>query len=483
MHWPNILIKPEPIAGIELSDAALRFALLKQGKKNSVLLEQALLEPLAPGDLVGNRVNNPEGLAKSLANLAAKTRKLTQLAVLTLPADYLYLKIVEFPADLEEYKIEESIELMAHFQLPLPADELYFDWQVLPKQPDSTKRRVLIVATNKNKIDELVSLFTLAGIELVAIEFHQLSAGRLLEGQADPSYILAIINQHGFTVSLTDQAIPVVAHPLPEAEKNKTGIESAIKHLADYAQTERHDIKHLILLGDSPDVYKTGLKSVVPALAPIAGTEKLLPAADWVIALGAARRGLLPRQNDKQISLMPLGTEEIYEHQKAISFVAFITRLTATLSIFFVAVFFGSWVLMNRLQTITGQQIATYSGQAGQGSVFEMQNRAQQLNQVLSQTNLLLQEQTAYSRLVNDIEKIIPENIIITSLAAATTNQPISLVGTAKTRADLNSFIKVLNGSGMFAPTPLPLDNLDKRIDIPFSFSLSLAAPALYATK
>lgn len=483
MHWPNILIKPEPIAGIELSDTGLRFVLLKNGKKDAIVLKQAVLEPLAPGDFLGNAVQNPDGLAKSLANLAVKTRKLTQLAILTLPADFLYMKIVDFPITLEEYKIEESIELMANFQLPLPPDKSYYDWQLLPAQPDASKRQTLVVATDKAKIDEIVSLFTQAGIELVAIEFHQLSASRTLAGQTDASYAMAIVNQHGLALSLTDRDIPIAIRPFPESKRNKAAIEAEIKHLIDYAQTEGHEIKQLALLGAAAETYKTGLRTINCSAGTIAGTEQLLPLTEWLTAVGAARRGLLPRQDDKQISLMPLGTEEIYEHQKAISFVSFLTKLTAALSLFFVAVFFGSWMLMNRLQTITGQQIETYSGQAGQGSVFEMQNRAQQLNQILGQTNALLQEQVNYSRLITDIETIIPGNITITSLAAATASQPLSLIGTAKTRSDLNAFIKTLNESGMFAPTPLPLSNLDKRTDIPFSFALNLINPALYATR
>ncbi len=483
MHWPNILIKPEPIAGIELSDAALRFVLLKQGKKSSVALNRALLEPLAQGDLAGSKINNPDGLAQSIANLAAKTRKLTQLAILTLPSDFLYYKIIEFPADLEEYKIEESIDLMAHFQLPLPPEQSYYDWQPLPKQDGSAKRRVLVVATAKDKIDNIIALFARAGIELVAVEFHQLSASRFLSGQVDQAYILADIGQHGFTVSLVDNGTPVTSYSEPEASRNKAGIESAIKHFADYARTERYDVKQLAVIGDAAESYKTGLQNTAITLSSIIGAEQLTAAPEWAAAIGAAQRGLVPRENDKQVSLMALGTEDIYEHQKAISFISFLTKLTAALSVFFIAVFFGAWMLMNRLQAITGQQVETYAGQAGRDSVFEMQNRARELNQALTQTDAMIQEQTDYSRLVSDIEKIIPQGITISSLAIATTNQPIGLIGTAKTRGDLNAFIRTLNESGMFAPTPLPLDNLAKRTDIPFNFPLTLTDPTPYAKR
>lgn len=69
--------------------------------------------------------------------------------------------------------------------LPIPADNVYFDYQVLVSHPDQALDDILVVATPKNLVDDYVEMANLAGFELTALETKPIAVGRAIIGSKD----------------------------------------------------------------------------------------------------------------------------------------------------------------------------------------------------------------------------------------------------------------------------------------------------------
>lgn len=94
----------------------------------------------------------------------------------------------------------------------------------------------------------------------------------------------------------------------------------------------------------------------------------------------------------------------------------------------------------------------------------------------------LLMEQTAelpMTELIALIEALAGEQVAITELrflhAADGSIEPVTVVGKAATRADLAAYRNALEANNVFDAVNLPISNLAKDIDIPFSMTVTIA--------
>jgi Tfp pilus assembly protein PilN len=206
--------------------------------------------------------------------------------------------------------------------------------------------------------------------------------------------------------------------------------------------------------------------------------------SEWLISFGAAARGLLPRSQDVFISLMPIGTEEAYEHQKAKSFAEFIANLTIGLSIFFVLVFVSSWLLMNYLQQKSLSPILNNAESAtATGDISALETRTKNLNALISTGSQIIKKTPLWSLVLEELKAKTSSDIYITSLSLPSPQSTFTISGIAKDRTKLNLFKKSLETSLLFANVVLPLNNLDMASNIPFSITLTLRDPSSIYTK
>ena len=85
-------------------------------------------------------------------------------------------------------------------------------------------------------------------------------------------------------------------------------------------------------------------------------------------------------------------------------------------------------------------------------------------------------KEVLFSTIISEIEKITTDGITINSYALSRKGDElntIAVTGIAKTRANLSNFQSAIENNVLFKSASLPLSNLTKDKDIPFSITIT----------
>lgn len=464
MQLFHLLTHDEPIGGLGVSDTCLRFALLKLAKngKDGIKTEIKFLleQPLEQGVVDNGIIKKEPEFIKSLALLFKKSKTRVRYVIVSIPADNVYCKTFSFPETVRGPKLEETMKLIVDFQLPIKKDEVYLDWE---KTSNTSQSETFLAAIAKPIIDAYTKALEVAGLKPVVIEFHQMSFSRIMDETEKNTAIFTLSGKTSSAISVVkDKTLyfnRVINHSflpqkLLQEEVGKVGafFESETG-LAVGAFIDSKNLKISPLLSDQiakKDAYK------------------------WAISLGAAWRGLIPRSEDTLVSLMPIGTEEAYEQQKAMTFSGFLSGVIISLCLFFMLAFGGVWFLMVTLQQNTLSKVDTLSTLPVQNDLAEMESQAKELNNLVSATSSILKAIPQWSHLLEELRQKVVEGIYMTELLVPSTDGIISIKGVAQNRRQLNLFKKSLDESSFLTEVKMPLTNLEQKENIPFSINFKV---------
>jgi type IV pilus assembly protein PilM len=164
--------------GLDISDRSIKLVQLKKSGRH--LKIQALGKARLPKEILENgEIKNRELLIKALRRLISHPglgKVTTNEASVCLPEGKTFLKILEIEKETENLK--EAIEKELQKHIPLPPEEIYYDWQEIG---ESGKARLILVgAAPKNIVEEQLSVLKEAGLLTVAVEAEPLSICRAL---------------------------------------------------------------------------------------------------------------------------------------------------------------------------------------------------------------------------------------------------------------------------------------------------------------
>ena len=143
MDLLRFFTREENIGGIEAHDAHIRVALLSLDKKTTTVSITALVEePLPAGAIENGVVVKSELLVSALTRVLKKMPSKLRFAIVTIPAESVFHKIVSFPKTVRNEKLEEAMKLTVGFQLPRPIEEVYLDWE----KSDTRKTNEVLLA-------------------------------------------------------------------------------------------------------------------------------------------------------------------------------------------------------------------------------------------------------------------------------------------------------------------------------------------------
>lgn len=157
----------------------------------------------------------------------------THVAI-SVPTSRTYSRTVQLPLDAEA-NLDEALQLEAEQYIPIPATELYFDYQIIERTKDTLS--VLFSAVPKRIVDSILGACQSAGLEAVLVEPGISAASRLIRNTEDGHLPTVIIDVGAATsdIALFDQVVrvtgsaPVGGHTFTYkiAEKLKVSFEEA----------------------------------------------------------------------------------------------------------------------------------------------------------------------------------------------------------------------------------------------------------------
>jgi len=456
--FSRLLGRAEPIVGLEIADDFLRLAYLDFDKKKSIEEVRFLSEEQLPDNTTRNGIIiNEDVLLQSLKKLLEKTPLGENYVILSLPIDKTYTKLFSFPPDTPQEKLDASMKLITEYQMPFEIKTVYMDWERC-----ETKEKIEFVFASipKSIVDQYLNILSKAGLKTVAVEIHPLSFLRTIELPENIPILIVSKTQNASYVYIVKDKILQYSRVLPFSVFSQDEVKKEIKRIADFYEAKNEPVGKII---DFSTIK----------------IAKEYKDNKWLISIGAAKRGLLPRAQDRLISLMPIGTEKAYEYQRANAFSRFLSLLTIWLSIFFCLAYIGTWFLMFSIHQRTVKQIELLTAQPLPSESAVLEIKAQRLNNLTLTAKEISRTIPNWSILVKELQSRVVDGITINNLQIGGLETSITLTGVARKRPDLSLFKKSLEESEFLKEVVMPLTSLEQKEDIPFSVSFKIKDPQL----
>ncbi len=518
----KLFTREEPIAGLEISDSFLRIALLdletrKLSKKNTdpegssqgtygagetqkeekIITVKAFREkPLKEGIIVNGEIKDMNGLVAALKELLKEIKPRINYAIVSILADNIYSRFYSFPKTLSGEKLEETMNLTIGFQLPVDPGKVYLDWEKLESKE---KNEIFLAAIPKVIVDVYMEAFVAAGLRTVAVEFYPISVSRVINVPENGNVLTIIFSKDKADISIIVGKTVRFNRLVPLSRfSDAVSFSDEIRKIADFYESEssegsrqggtygasKNSISKIALIGGNRiDISGLSLPvSQAEIISPFSEHSEIKKdSSRWLISVGAALRGILPRHEDTLVSLMPIGTEQAYENQKAVAFAGFISSITVGLSIFFSVAFIGVWILMISVQQGFRSRLESLNSLPLPVDAAELENRAKNFNGLIADTGGILRNLPKWSGVLEELKARVIPGVIITNFSMPSSQDAINMTGVAQNRSQLNMFKKILEESPMFTAINMPLTNIELRENVPFSLSFKLKNPgALY---
>lgn len=461
----DFLIRRSPIAGLEISESAVRIALLemKTGKDAGVIIKALAEEELPAGAVTDGRVTDGKALSQAIARLVAASGVNTKYVIASIPTSAAYARVFSFPENVGGEKLEQTMNLTIGFHLPVKPEEAYLDWEKIESEDGETKE-IFLAAARKEVVGGFLEAVKNAGLKVVALELHPASFARVANLGLE-TQIIRQTDSANTAFYVVKNGAPRFVRVVPTAA-GKTFLKGEAERVKNFYEFENGRVSNILNYDDL-----TGTRTIVP--------EGLENEARWLVALGAAARGLLPRSEDTLVSVMPLGTELAYEYQKLATFSELLSNITVGVAIFFAAAYLGVWIMMLSLQMSVTSGLQNASTIRVAPELAGMEDRARAFNERVASLAGLVVTIPRWSLAVDVISRHIGDGIVVSALSMPAPSAVFSMTGVAATRDSLNAFKKSMEDETAFADVAMPLVGVGMRKNIPFSVSFRLKDPQI----
>lgn len=187
--------KKKEVIGIDVGSSSVKLVQLKEIKGSYQLINVGLM-PLHTEAIVDNTIMDGSYISGVIKNLVGSLGiKVKDVACSISGNSVIIRKIVLQTMPSEE--LEEQISWEAEQYIPFDIKDVNLDFQILsPDVADPTKMNVLLVASKKDIINDYMSLFNEAGLQLSVVDVDSFAVQNAFENNHDsgPDDILALIN-------------------------------------------------------------------------------------------------------------------------------------------------------------------------------------------------------------------------------------------------------------------------------------------------
>lgn len=326
------LLKPVPfIAGLSVTDSSLRYFEFKGGKERSVSLR------LPPGIIEGGKIKDRENLIAALKTVHKEASKGSHdplKLVLSLQGNTVFAQTFTVPS-ISEYNLDEAAMLNLQMISPVDIKQSYYSWQRIGRSSrDASQIELLGAFIPKDTVDQYVSALTEANYQVVAVEFSSLSIVRSINSTGifakDVPYVICEVGSEGLEFLIVRNGSLYFDYFFPWSFLQGEGQTITVSQLEDAiaAQIKKlinfyvghwgGKIENVVLVASS---MQEKLYHMIKGKFPELELEVVVP-KQVSAAHGAALRGLVPRSQDVDISLMSVSAQQVFERDQVVSFIA-----------------------------------------------------------------------------------------------------------------------------------------------------------------
>lgn len=274
------------VFGLDLSDLSVKVVKIGNSGANE-FIESFACVSIPNGCISDGQIKQKDQVSlaiKKAIAIAGPKKIRTRKVICSLPETKAFLRIIAIP-QMNDDEIGEAVKWEMEANIPLPLDQVYYDWQIitdaLPLEKD--KINLLVVAIAKDAVDQTIAILEESGLDPVGLEIESIAQARsLLESKNEKETVLVVdIGDRRTSFSITKSGVPCFTSSIPlcgqsitdviskslgvqfdEAEKMKIsyGIGNDFKNDALFKATQPVLENFLQEIERSIDFYLTGLK-------------------------------------------------------------------------------------------------------------------------------------------------------------------------------------------------------------------------------
>ncbi|EKD58249.1 MAG: Type IV pilus assembly protein PilM [uncultured bacterium] len=274
------------VFGLDLSDLSIKVVQIENNGSTDNISSYASVS--LPSSCINDgeiqKKDQVVAAIKKAVEAASPNKIKSKRVICSLPETKAFLRIISVPK-MDESEIKEAVKWEMEANIPLPLEQVYYDWQLIPENlfPEKNKISLLVVAISKNVVDQAMETLEMAGLSPVGFEIESIAQARSLLSEKDDEQTVLIVDigdrRTSFSVnkggvpcftssiplcgqSLTDAISKGIGVPFEEAEKMKIsyGIGSDFKNDALFKLSKPILENFVQEIEQSIDFYLTGLK-------------------------------------------------------------------------------------------------------------------------------------------------------------------------------------------------------------------------------
>ncbi len=185
------IFKPKipPLFGLDISSSSVKMLEIVDAGKGAYRVERYSIEPLPRDAVADGNINNIEVVTDAVARGWKRLGTRTKHVAMAVPTGAVISKKIIVQAGLREEELELQVETEAIQYIPFALEEVNLDWQVIGPSPSSPEEEeVLIAATRKEKVVDLIAVAEAAGLKALVmdVESYAQQAALMLVCQALP---------------------------------------------------------------------------------------------------------------------------------------------------------------------------------------------------------------------------------------------------------------------------------------------------------
>ncbi|MBI5466120.1 MAG: pilus assembly protein PilM [Candidatus Kerfeldbacteria bacterium] len=497
MNLFQFIIPRENISGLSIEPKVLRLVYLTEASGSAKKVQSTSEVELPDSVIEQGLLKKPKVLTAAAAKLLkqAKPKPLKfPYVIASLPQANTYSQLITFPP-LPEYRLAEAVSVNAALTLPLSLSQAYLDWQVVEELTDRIV--VLVSLAARTIVDPYIQALKEAGLQLIALEMPSFSLGRVFNLPPAGMSVLLRESIEGLLAVAYKNNLPLFVRQQTWGELGFNGNSGApaLEQVSEIMGREIRRLRAYLTVEHpayawQPVQLHTGraqAQTLAKSVSAISGSEVRLatniinglPSNEWLSAAGAACRGLIPRSQDSLNSLLPVGTESLYEQQKTLSFISTARTISLVVLGLYLAVYLGVFLLLNWMNIGLARQVERQSKLPLSPETAVLEYQARDFNARVSELQILPPlPQALRSRYIKATSALATAGINFTHLTIPE-GEPvvINIQATAQTRENLVNFKRRLEASSGVGSVRLPVANLVLKENIPFSVNFTLDLP------
>lgn len=469
-------LNPEPaIGGLEISEGALRYVVLNEDKS----VARHALTPLAPGIVRGGRVADHAGFeiaCRALRAQVARRGEETPVVISLTPAP-IYAQVFSLPL-LTTERLEEAARLNLRMISPIDFDTAYVDWQMIGTDGEEGVRNqhdALGAFIESSVIDLYVSCVRRAGFLPAAIEFAPLSLARVVQESSDldqrEPYAVMSLGADGVILLVLRAGSLYFTKFLEWSAFGDAPV--AVSHFQSLVGSELKRLLHFYTNKWGGAIHKVLVVNITSnkQLAEWIKKEFSLEVFSlvgyhimdrtWIIAVGAALRGLIPRVDDRYISLARVGTEETVVQNRVWRFIALWRTVAFTVMAVSIAAFAFADFMLVRVERSVRARAEQAAGLAVPGDAASLEAQAKHFNALVAKAARAKEQAQPRSGMARNIYAAADETqAVLISVQLDVARNIIVINGTAPHEQGVIAFKNALANNAAIAAVELPLSSI-----------------------